>query len=159
MREKHRNDQTLRTQMGVLGKKGSAVRWYPHLARRGEWASENELRHLIQGLKVDEYEVKKRDWGLQFPKAALFVDLYGKTFQEIRDGHRRGVVPVDEATLRDAIQHMTQMEYMKERKKLGPMFLEVGRFQKVYGKTFKEIRDGNRDSRWEKRWASKCVSP
>mgnify|MGYP003391915007 CR=1 FL=1 len=69
--------------------KGRDSRWTKYREQRGAWVPEDEVRTLIQGLTVREYTTKRKGHPA-LPKQSYFPSVYGKTFQEVRDGHRRG---------------------------------------------------------------------
>lgn len=60
-----------------------------HRAIRKGWVSESEMRSLIQNTTVKEYNVRRKG-NPTLPKQSYFPIAYGKTFQEVRDGYRRG---------------------------------------------------------------------
>lgn len=140
--------------------------WVKRIAERGNWVSEDILREVIQGMTIQEYCKKKKTLTSNYPRSSDCLKLYGKTFQEIRDGVRRGNW-VAEDTLRQLIvgggvpgldrRHcltgMSTLEYsrLKTIKELDSRYPPIRNMVKVYGKTFKEIREGVPDSRWKGR--------
>jgi hypothetical protein len=132
----------------VRGVEQSPTTSTPKGRKRMAWVSEDELRKTIQGMTSTAYLTKRLELGPRFPTRAAFQALYGKTFQEIRDGARLPR-PGDWATedeVREAIQRMTAREYrefVRNRGDARPRFPpDPDRLPFVYGKTFTEIRDG-----------------
>jgi len=133
-----------RAQRRSIGKETGLRRWSKHREEQGGWMPEDETSSFIQGLTVKEYVVKRRS-NPRLPKQSAFPAVYGKTFQEVRDGFRRSLF-VTESELKLAITGMAQTEYvrLKKEKRLDTRYPHTVSFPKVYGKTYKEIRDGSR---------------
>jgi len=114
--------------------------------RQGQWPTESEVRAFIQGMSVAEY--KKQRSAIAGPVDVLFPIIYGKTFQEIRDGRRNGSAWVSEETVREFAKGKSSEEYDAQRGVIGGP-ASIG-FRKIYGKTFQDVRDGYRlgDAPW-----------
>lgn len=143
LRKHFRDHPEDRERLKIVAKKARVRYWDKYREKRGAWASEAEVRAFIQGLTVKQYSVKRRG-SPRFPKQSYFSNVYGKTFQEIRDGVRVGVW-VTESELRQAITGMTQTEYerLKKERVLDSRYPQVVSLKKIYGKNYKEIRDGS----------------
>jgi group I intron endonuclease len=140
----HQKDPGRRALFAVTARKASKAYWKQYRDSQGGWATEAEAHNFIQGLSVVQYNLKRKG-SPRYPKQSLFPSIYGKTFQEVRDGSRRGVW-VSEDTLRQTIAGLSQTSYemLKKQRLLDSRYPQVPSLRKVYGKTYKEIRDGVR---------------
>lgn len=110
--------------------------------KKVEWVSEEVLRERLQGLSVKQYRSVRHQLGPNFPKQNRFVEIYGKTFRELRDGYRNNDY-VSEEVLRAFIQGIPQPEYARlSRLELPDRFPLLPVIRRVYGKSYVEIRDG-----------------
>lgn len=114
---------------------------------RSEWVSEDEFRKHVQGLSGTQYQAIRASLGPNFPALPSLRAIYGKPYLELRDGPMKPV-PVSEEQLRGRLQGLGNREYGQRRKSWGPGWPCLDDFPKVYGKTFREIRDGARRSDW-----------
>ena len=110
------------------------------------WASEEEVRVFIQDMSALDY-TKQRPSNM--PLIQYFPNIYGgKTFATIRDGFRgRYREWASEAELRFFIGKMSVKEYRKKRLYNMPT---QGAMNKIYGKTYAQIRTGRDESRGQK---------
>jgi predicted GIY-YIG superfamily endonuclease len=122
----------------------------------GEWVPEDVLRAKIQGVSAAEYDRSRKSWGRGYPQRAWLPTVYGKNFTQIRDGESWASVEEVRQRMADwAEAHghlMRAKDYESARKEWGPRFPSTAYFQRVYGMSLAEVRDGIRGTNRE--WAS-----
>jgi hypothetical protein len=105
-------------------------------------ASEAEVRRLIQGMTIPQYDEARKRWNASkrstiFISAGEFPRIYGKGFMELRDGSHP-LIPLE--TLLPFIQPLSQKRYIQKRedleKKLGGRCPVPGKFPDAYGLTY-----------------------
>jgi len=115
--------------------------------KRAAWPVEDVVRLFSQGKGQEEYDAQRRSIG--GPNSTAFPHVYGKTYQEVRDGRRIGDWPC-EGIVRAFSQGLSEDTYNSRRNAIGGPC--VASLRLVYGKTFCEIRDGQRG--WGGEWPS-----
>jgi hypothetical protein len=135
--------------VATIGRATGCLRW--DARRGGAWTTEEEVHKLIQGLTVKGYNLLRKSIKT-LPKQSQFPRIYGKTFKEVRDGCLRDLWAAEEVT-RQAIQgvSLTVYENLRKDPKFNPPLPWPGEFPRLYGKTFKEVRDGYRGKNWDAR--------
>lgn len=104
---------------------------------------EETLRQRIQGLSVQEYRRYRKEWGPGWPYPHEFPNIYGKTFKHIQRGKPRVGGWVDIETVQRVVQGLTTKAYDDLRQELGPTYPSSRHFERIYGKSFQEVRDGH----------------
>lgn len=109
---------------------------------------EDILRQRIQGMGNREYEQRRKEWGREWPYYNDFKRFYGKTFQEVRDGKPRVGGWADVEVVRKRLQGLDSRAYDEVRREWGLEYPTSAMFKRIYGQTFKQVRDGRRQGDW-----------
>lgn len=111
------------------------------------WASVEDVRAYIEkhNLTYRQYDALKRNFSLpvNFPRANDFRHIYEQTFQQVRDGHSRNEWSTEEAvrpfTKGKTCRDFDEWRLSYKGKLRIPM---AGSFLRVFGKSYREVRDG-----------------
>lgn len=99
--------------------------------------TEEQAREFAAGKSKQEYNATRPSG---YPNAARFIQYFGKSYLEVRDG-RRGYTPV--AASADQVRVFSQGKTMRAYDAQKPSgYPYSNHFQRHFGMTFSELRDG-----------------